>query len=86
LELWLADADALFLRRDRAELLVVLPWQTWARLVPGMVRPGRIATAANAENRLLAQSAADVPRAPSRRQTAHQRPSKGARMPMRLTP
>jgi hypothetical protein len=46
LELWLADA-ALFLRRDRAELLVVLPWQTWARLVPGMVRPGRIATAAN---------------------------------------
>jgi hypothetical protein len=55
LERWLGDADALFLRRDRAPPLVVLPWQTWARLVPGMAR-GR-----NGENRLLAQSAADAP-------------------------
>jgi len=34
----LGDADALFLRRDRADPLVVLPWATWARLVPGMAR------------------------------------------------
>jgi hypothetical protein len=40
LERWLGDADALFLRRDRADPLVVLPWQTWARLVPGMARAG----------------------------------------------
>jgi Holliday junction resolvase len=60
LERWLGDADALFLRRDRADPLVVLPWQTWARLVPGMARAGRNGAAANAENRLLAQSAADA--------------------------
>jgi hypothetical protein len=40
LERWLGDFDALFLRRDRADPLVVLPWQTWARLVPGMARQG----------------------------------------------
>jgi hypothetical protein len=33
LERWLGDADALFLRRDRAEPLVVLPWRVWARMV-----------------------------------------------------
>jgi Holliday junction resolvase len=33
LERWLSDADALFLRRDRAEPLIVLPWRTWRRLV-----------------------------------------------------
>jgi hypothetical protein len=41
LERWLADADVLFLRRDRGEPLVVLPWATWARLVPGMARAVR---------------------------------------------
>lgn len=33
LDAWLADNDALFLRRDRAEPLVVLPWRTWASLL-----------------------------------------------------
>lgn len=33
LEGWLASNDVLFLRRDRAEPLVVLPWSTWERLV-----------------------------------------------------
>ena len=33
IEDWLGDGDVLFLRRDRAEPLVVLPWSTWARLV-----------------------------------------------------
>lgn len=33
LERWLADHDALFLRRDRAKPLVVLPWATYARLL-----------------------------------------------------
>ena len=33
LERWLGDNDVLFLRRDRAEPLVVLPWATWAKLV-----------------------------------------------------
>lgn len=33
LEKWLGDNDALFLRRDRADAMVVLPWRTWAWLV-----------------------------------------------------
>jgi Holliday junction resolvase len=33
LERWLGDADALFLRRDRAEPLVVLPWRVWSQLL-----------------------------------------------------
>ena len=33
LERWLGDYDALFLRRDRQEPLVVLPWRVWARLI-----------------------------------------------------
>jgi hypothetical protein len=33
LERWLGDADTLFLRRDRAEPVVVLPWRIWARMV-----------------------------------------------------
>ncbi len=33
LERWLGDNDALVLRRDRAEPMVVLPWRTWARIV-----------------------------------------------------
>jgi Holliday junction resolvase len=35
LEKWLADYDVLFLRRDRQEPLVVLPWRLWAHLVGG---------------------------------------------------
>jgi hypothetical protein len=30
---WLGDNDVLFLRRDRALPLVLLPWPTWARLM-----------------------------------------------------
>lgn len=33
LERWLGENDALFLVRDRAEPLVVLPWETWASLL-----------------------------------------------------
>ena len=33
LERWLGDNDALFLVRDRATPLVVLPWDRWAELV-----------------------------------------------------
>ena len=33
LERWLGEADALFLRRARAEPVVVVPWATWARLM-----------------------------------------------------
>lgn len=33
LERWLADYDALFLRRNRAAPLVVLPWATWQKLL-----------------------------------------------------
>jgi Holliday junction resolvase len=33
LERWLGDADMLFLRRDRAEPLVVVPWRVWVRLL-----------------------------------------------------
>lgn len=33
LERWLGDADVMFLRRDRALPLVVVPWETWVRLL-----------------------------------------------------
>lgn len=33
LERWLAAYDVLFLRRDRQEPLVVVPWQTWISLL-----------------------------------------------------
>ena len=36
IEAWLGENDALFLRRDRAEPLVLLPWRTWARLLARM--------------------------------------------------
>ena len=35
LERWLGEYDALFLRRDRQEPLVVLPWRVWKRLIGG---------------------------------------------------
>lgn len=35
LEGWVADNDLLFLRRDRAEPMVVVPWRIWCRLVEG---------------------------------------------------
>lgn len=33
LERWMSDADVLFLRRDRADPIVVLPWASWAKLL-----------------------------------------------------
>jgi Holliday junction resolvase len=33
LERWLGENDLLFLRRDHAEPLVLLPWRIWARLL-----------------------------------------------------
>jgi hypothetical protein len=33
LERWLGDYQALFLRRNHADPLVVLPWSTWAALL-----------------------------------------------------
>ena len=33
LERWLGDNDVLFLRRDRSTPLVVLPWQSYVRLL-----------------------------------------------------
>jgi hypothetical protein len=32
-EKWLGDYNVLFLRRDRADPLVVLPWSTWEALL-----------------------------------------------------
>src|SRR5262245_32459872 len=37
-ERWLGEYYLLFLRRDRAEPLVLLPWRVWARLL-AKVRP-----------------------------------------------
>jgi Holliday junction resolvase len=34
IESWLGEYDALFLRRNHAEPLVVLPWRVWTRLLP----------------------------------------------------
>jgi hypothetical protein len=33
LEKWLGEYDALFLRRNNADPMVVLPWRTWAALL-----------------------------------------------------
>jgi|SRR6516164_469084 Holliday junction resolvase len=33
LEKWLGECDALFLRRDHADPLVLIPWRTWAALL-----------------------------------------------------
>jgi Holliday junction resolvase len=33
LERWLGEYDALFLRRNHADPLVVLPWRVWGRLL-----------------------------------------------------
>ena len=38
LEKWLAEFDALFLRRNRSAPLIVLPWRTWAAIL-SKVRP-----------------------------------------------
>lgn len=35
LERWLGEADGLFLIRDRAAPMVVLPWARWAELIGG---------------------------------------------------
>jgi Holliday junction resolvase len=37
LEKWLGEYDALFLRRNHADAMVVLPWRTWAALLRGRV-------------------------------------------------
>ena len=37
LEKWFANYDALFLRRNGADPLVLLPWRVWARIL-GEVR------------------------------------------------
>ena len=33
LEKWLGEYDALFLRRNHADPMIVLPWRVWARLL-----------------------------------------------------
>jgi Holliday junction resolvase len=35
LEQWLGEYDVLFLRRDNAEPLALVPWRIWARLLGG---------------------------------------------------
>jgi Holliday junction resolvase len=42
LEKWLGDFDALFLRRNNADPLVVLPWRVWARLITPIPRERNI--------------------------------------------
>jgi Holliday junction resolvase len=41
LERWLADYDCLFLRRNNADPLVVLPWRTWADIIERVRREMR---------------------------------------------
>src|SRR5262249_23508982 len=33
LERWLGECDALFLRRNHADPMILLPWRVWARLL-----------------------------------------------------
>ena len=40
LEKWLGEYQVLFLRRDRADPLVVLPWSTWETLLERRVVNG----------------------------------------------
>ena len=40
LEKWLGEYQVLFLRRDRADPLVVLPWSTWVTLLEKVRRAG----------------------------------------------
>jgi Holliday junction resolvase len=35
LERWLGEYDVLFLKRNNADPLVLLPWRVWARLLKG---------------------------------------------------
>jgi Holliday junction resolvase len=35
---WLAQNDTLFLRQDRTEPLVVLPWRSWLRLLAAVCK------------------------------------------------
>jgi hypothetical protein len=39
LESWLGEYDALFLRRNNADPLVLLPWRMWAALLTKIPRP-----------------------------------------------
>ncbi len=38
LERWLGDNDALFLRRNLADPMIVLPWSTWVRILKALRR------------------------------------------------
>jgi Holliday junction resolvase len=38
IERWLADRDILFLRRDRAMPLAVLPWRVYARMIAAFTK------------------------------------------------
>lgn len=38
LETWLGEYDALFLRRNNAEPLVVVPWRVWATILGGLTK------------------------------------------------
>jgi Holliday junction resolvase len=38
IERWLGEFDALFLKRNNAQPLVVLPWRTWQRLIEQVTR------------------------------------------------
>ena len=37
LEKWLGDNDVLFLKRNNADPMIVLPWATWAKLLSNIV-------------------------------------------------
>ena len=41
IEAWLSGYDALFLRRDNADPLVLLPWRMWARIAGELQRVRR---------------------------------------------
>lgn len=61
IERWLGENDVLFLRRDRADPMVVLPWRVWERLLGAIPknRVGRPPASVSAEG--LPTIASDVP-------------------------
>jgi Holliday junction resolvase len=49
LEKWLGENDALFLRRNNAEPMVVLPWRTWAACIQKFSQENAAAIPADAK-------------------------------------
>jgi hypothetical protein len=53
LEAWLSDYDLLFLKRNNAEPLVVLPWRVWRSLLQRNLKMDKRARGGNLERVMM---------------------------------